>query len=308
MTAFTKCETLPAVTGKKTSVYRTTGNIRHRKTINILFKGLLIFSIFLSLAMLVLLLQSVLTQGTKYLTLDFFRNFSSRFPHKSGIRAAILGSVYIITLAAAVAFPIGIGTAIYLEEYAPKNKLSNLIRINIHNLSGVPAIVYGIFGLTIFVRLFSFDRSILSAGLTMGILILPIIIVSSQEAIKTVPKELKEASYSFGATKWQTIRHVILPYAISGILTGTILSVSRGLGEASPLVVVGGAASIWFAPKSIFDGFTTLPLQIYIWSGMPKAEFRQVAASGILVLLNMLFLINLLAIVLRNHYQNKRKR
>lgn len=293
---------------QRPSIKTTTGNIAKRKRVNAVFHAILLFCIAFSFLMLFLLLKDVLQNGMKFLNIDFLYKYTSRFPDQAGIRAAMAGTVYIIVLAVLIAFPIGTGAAIYLEEYAKKSKISEFIKLNINNLAGIPAIVYGILGLTLYVRFFGFGRSILSASLTMGTLILPIIIVAASEALKTVPKDLKEASYALGATRWQTIASVILPYSMPGILTGTILAVSRGIGEASPLIVIGGAAGIWFSPKSLFDGFTTLPLQIYTWSSQPKADFQMVAASGILVLLMVLFTINLAAIILRNKYQDRIRR
>lgn len=293
---------------RRPSIKTTTGNISKRKRINSVFHAILLLCILFSFLMLFLLLKDVISNGMKFLNIDFLYKYTSRFPEQSGIRAAIAGTIYIIVLAAMLAFPIGTGAAIYLEEYAKKSKVSEFIKLNINNLAGIPAIVYGILGLTLYVRFFGFGRSIFAAALTMGTLILPIIIVAASEALKTVPKDLKEASYALGATKWQTISSVILPYSMPGILTGTILAVSRGIGEASPLVVIGGAAGIWFSPKSLLDGFTTLPLQIYTWSSQPKADFQMVAASGILVLLMVLFTINLAAIILRNKYQDRIRR
>lgn len=295
--------TIPALRG--VSLKDTSGNIGRRKMKNRVFHGILLLAILFSLTMLGLLFSQVIGSGLEFLTVDFFRNYTSRFPAQAGIRAAIFGSLYTIGIAILFAFPVGVGGAIYLEEYADRGRIAGFIQVNINNLAGIPAIVYGILGLSVFVRFFGFDRSVLSAGLTLGSLIMPIIIVSAEEALKTVPRELKEASYALGATKWQTISGVILPYAFPGILTGAILAVSRGIGEASPLIVVGGAAGIWFTPKSVFDGFTTLPMQIYIWSGMPQADFKSVAASAILVLLAVLFSINLVAIVLRSKYQDR---
>lgn len=291
-----------------TSLKDTSGNIGKRKLKNSIVHSVLLLAILFSLSMLVILFTDVIGNGLEYLTMDFFRNFTSRFAEKAGIQAAIFGSLYTIGIAILFAFPVGLGAAIYLEEYAGRNRISNFIQININNLAGIPAIVYGILGLSLFVRYMALGRSVLAGGLTIGTLILPIIIVSSQEALKTVPQELKEASYALGATKWQTISGVILPYSMPGILTGAILAVSRGIGEASPLIVVGGAAGIWFTPQSVMDGFTTLPMQIYIWSGLPQQEFQKVAASAILVLLAVLFSINLVAILLRNKYQDRIKR
>lgn len=282
--------------------------LKKRKMNDFIFKLILLISITFCLSLLFILFQSILLKGIKYLNIDFFNQFTSRFPEKAGIKAALGGTVWIITMAVAMAFPVGVGASIYLQEYATKNKFTSFIQSNINNLAGIPAIVYGILGLTVFVRFLGFGRSILSASLTMAMLMLPIIIVSAQEALKTVPQNLKEASYALGMTKWQTIVGVIIPYAMPGILTGTILAVSRGIGEASPLVVVGGVGAIWFSPKSVMDGFTTLPLQIYSWSGMPKEEFQQVAATGILVLVGILIVINLGAILLRSKYQDRIRR
>ncbi|SHH02145.1 phosphate ABC transporter permease PstA [Tepidibacter thalassicus] len=283
------------------------GNLRKRKFINEIFHFVLLVSISFSIIMLIFLFYGVFKRGISHVNIDFFLNYTSRIASKSGIRAAILGTLWINILTIFIAFPLGLGTAIYIEEYAPKNKFTNLIQVNISNLAGVPSVVYGILGLSLFVRYFNLGRSILSASLTMALLILPIIIVSSQEALKTVPKELKEASFALGATKWDTIIGVIIPYAMPGILTGTILALSRAIGEVAPLVIVGGAAGIWFSPKGIFDEFTTLPLQIYNWVSKPQVEFQNVASAGIIVLLIVLVFINLIAILLRNKYQDRIK-
>jgi len=249
------------------------------------------------------LLFSILSKGIKWLSLNFLTNFPSRFPKKAGIYPALLGSLWLIFLTAIISFPIGIGTALYLEEYAKESKFTDFIKLNIANLAGVPAIIYGMLGLTIFVRLLGFGRSIISGALTMSLLILPTIIISSQEALKSVPDSLKQASYALGTTKWQTITGVVLPYALPGILTGTILSISRALGEAAPLIVVGALAYVSFIPKTPFDQFTVLPIQIFNWASMPKKEFQNVAAAGIIVLLIILLGINSIAIILRNKYQ-----
>ena len=236
---------------------------------------------------------------------NFFNNFSSRFPNKSGIRAALFGSLYTVILSVIIAAILGIGTAIYLEEYAPKNKFTDILKVNISNLAGIPSVIYGILGLALFVRYLDLGRTIISGALTLALLILPTIIVASQEALKTVPKEMKEGSYALGATKWQTIKKIILPYSFPGILTGMILAVSRAFGESAPLVVIGGAASIWFQPKSVFDEFTTLPLQIFNWAARPQAEFQNIAAAGIIVLIVLMVIINLAAILVRNKYQDR---
>ncbi|SHJ62218.1 phosphate ABC transporter permease PstA [Paramaledivibacter caminithermalis] len=282
-------------------------SLARRKKINTIFHVILVACILFSLIVLIILFTDILKKGFPFLNIDFLTKYSSRFPKKSGIRAGLFGSLWIIITTVIIAFPLGVSGAIYLEEYAPKNRFTSLIKINISNLAGVPSIVYGILGLSLFVRTLKFGRTILSASLTMALLILPIIIVSSQEALKTVPKDLKEASYGLGATKWETITGVILPYSMPGILTGTILAISRAIGEAAPLVVVGGAAAIWFTPKGLMDEFTTLPLQIFTWASKPQADFQLVAAAGITVLLLVLIFINLTAILLRNKYQDRMK-
>ena len=239
----------------------------------------------------------------------------------TGVRTAILGSLWTILFTISLAFPLGVGAAIYLEEYAGTNWLNRLIQTNINNLAGVPSIVYGILGLAVFVRLLepltsgaafgvvnsttANGRTVLAAGLTLGLLVLPIIIINAQEAIRAVPRSLRNASYGLGATKWQTIWHHVLPGALPGILTGTILAVSRAIGETAPLVVVGASTAISFDPSSPFSKFTTLPIQIYQWTSRPQAEFRSLAAGAILVLLLLLLSLNASAIFLRNRYTRR---
>jgi phosphate transport system permease protein len=283
-------------------------NIKTRKRNDNIFHGILILSVLFSLSILVALFGRVIVDGISHLTPEFIFNYTSRLPSQAGVAAALAGSIWVIVITIIIAFPLGVGTALYLEEYAAKNKLSSLIQININNLAGIPSVVYGIFGLTLFVRLLGLGRSIMAGSLTMALLILPLIIVSSQESLKTVPRELKEASYGLGVSKWDTIMGVIIPYSMPGILTGTILAISRALGEAAPLLLVGGAAAIWFSPSSPLDQFTTLPLQIYSWAGKPQAEFQNVASAGIILLLGLLILTNLTAILLRNKYQDRIKR
>lgn len=239
----------------------------------------------------------------------------------AGIRTAILGSLWTILFTILFAFPLGVGAAIYLEEYAGDNWINRLIQTNINNLAGVPSIIYGILGLAIFVRalepltsgaLFGFTepttangRTILSAGLTLGLLVLPLIIINSQEAIRAVPQSLRQASYGLGATKWQTIWAHILPNALPGILTGTILAISRAIGETAPLVVVGASTAITFDPTSPFSKFTTLPIQIYQWTSRPQPEWRHLAAATIIFLLVLLLCLNAAAILLRNRFEKK---
>lgn len=281
--------------------------LRRRNMKNKFFHGLLFICTIFGVIVLALLLFDILKKGLAWLTIDFLRNFPSRFPRKCGIYPALLGSFMLIIVTTLISFPIGVGTAIYLEEYAGNNKFTELIKLNIANLAGVPSIIYGMLGLAVFVRTLGMGRSILAGALTMSLLILPIIIISSQEAIRSVPGILKQASYALGTTRWQTVTGVILPYAIPGILTGTILAISRALGEAAPLIVVGALSYVSFAPSSLMDAFTTLPIQIFNWASMPKKEFQNVAAAGIIVLLIMLLAINGLAIILRDKYQIRMK-
>ncbi len=257
-----------------------------------------------------------------WLTPDFVSRPQSSEALTSGVRTAIFGSLWTILFTILLAFPIGVGAAIYLEEYADnKNWLNRLIQTNINNLAGVPSIVFGILGLSIFVRglegltsgeIFGLvdattanGRTVISAGFTLGLLVLPIIIINAQEAIRAVPRSLRQASFGIGATKWQTIWYHILPNAMPGIMTGTILAISRAIGESAPLIVVGASTAISFDPSSPFSKFTTLPIQIYQWTSRPQDEFRSIAAAAILVLLVMLLSMNIVAVVLRNRFSRK---
>ncbi len=267
----------------------------------------MMFMIVTSFAMiaLVILLYRIVSQGLSYLDFDFLMNFASRIPENAGIKAALVGSLWLMSVVAPVSIVIGVGTAIYLEEYARQNRLNDFIRVNISNLAGVPSIVFGLLGLTIFVRLFGFDKSILAAGLTMSLLILPVIIVAAQEAIRAVPNEQREASYGIGATKWQTIVRVVLPSAIPGIVTGSILALSRAIGETAPLVVIGIPVILQFLPTGYLDTFTALPMQIFDWAKRPQEEFQSVASAGIIVLLVVLISMNSVAIIIRNKFQKR---
>jgi phosphate transport system permease protein len=252
---------------------------------------------------------------------EFISSPQSSNPLYAGISTAIIGSLYIILITIVVAFPIGIGAAIYLQEYAQDNAINRLIQTNINNLAGVPSIIYGMLGLAIFVRALSYftsgafigypdadpnnGRTIVSAGLTMALLILPVIIINGQEAIKAVPNSLREAAYGVGATKWQTTWNHVLPNAIPGILTGTILAMSRAIGETAPLIIIGASTYITYNPDSMFSKFTTLPIQIYQWTSRPQDEFRAISAAGIIVLLMLLLALNAIAIVLRNRFSRR---
>lgn len=259
----------------------------------------------IGLLFLGLLLYRILTQGIGYLNLDFIQNFPSRRPEEAGIKAGIIGSLWLMAVITPISLILGVGTAIYLEEYAKNNWLTKFIRINIQNLAGVPSIVFGLLGLTIFVYILNLGPSILAGGFTMSLLILPVIVVSSQEAIKAVPKDIREASYGMGATKWQTIRNIVLPAAIPGIITGSILAISRAIGETAPLIVVGAAVAIYSLPQSIFDQYTAMPIQIFNWTSRPQEEFHYVAAAGIIVLLIILLVMNSIAVLIRNKFSKR---
>jgi len=262
-----------------------------------------------------------LLQFKVWFNLDFLQRKQSSDPVIAGVRTAILGSLWTISITILFAFPLGVMAAIYLEEYAGDNWLNRIIQTNINNLAGVPSIIYGILGLAIFVRtlepltsgtLFGLTdpttangRTILSAGLTLGLLVLPLIIINAQEAIRAVPGSLRRASYGVGATKWQTVWSHVLPNAVPGILTGTILAISRALGETAPLVVIGASTVIFFDPDGPFSKFTTLPIQIYQWTSRPQDEFRFLAAAAIIVLLIILLSLNATAVLLRNRFSRR---
>lgn len=248
----------------------------------------------------------------------FLRNSVSSDATTAGLRTALIGTLLVILVTSLFAFPLGIGTAIYLEEYATDTWLNRLIETNIRNLAGVPSIIYGMLGLTVFVRLLApltsgaifgvqdtDGRTILSAGLTLGLVILPVVIISAQEAIRAVPPSVREASYGLGATKWQTIARTVMPASIPGILTGIILSLSRAIGETAPLIVVGASTFITVDPNSPFSKFTVVPIQIFQWTSKPQQEFRNTAAAAIVVLMVVLMLLNSVAIILRNRYTRK---
>lgn len=278
-------------------------SIKYRKLKNSIFHGLIFCVTMIGILVLAVLLIDIVRRGVPYLTSNFFTHFPSRFAQKAGILPGIVGSIYIILLTILFAVPVGLGTAVYLEEYAKNNRLTRFIKINISNLSGTPSIVYGLLGLAVFVRTLGLGKSILSGALTMSLVVLPIVIVSSQEAIKAVPQYLRHGSYALGATKWQTIRKIVIPAALPGIFTGVILSVSRALGESAPLLLVGAATYVSKLPEGVFSVFTALPLQIYYWMGLPKEQFKDLAAAGIIVLLAILLTTNAITIVLRNKFQ-----
>ncbi len=280
-------------------------NISSRDRKNSVNKWLFLLCTLIGLIVLVALLIQTFVKGAGHLTPEFFTNFSSSTPADAGIKGALVGSIWLILSIIPISIILGIGTAIYLEEYARDNIFTQIVKVSISNLAGVPSIVFGLLGYTLFVGAAGLGNSVLAAALTMSLLILPVIIVASQEAIRAVPSSVREASYSLGANKWQTIRRVVLPAALPGILTGFILSLSRALGETAPLVMIGIPTILLATPSGLLDQFSALPTQIYTWAKMPQAEFQNVASAGIIVLLVILLLMNTVAILLRNKFSKK---
>lgn len=272
-----------------------------------LFKGLLLFSLVLSLGTLAALIVTTLVQGWGYLNLDLLRSMPSARPTRAGIQSAIFGSLWVVGLAAVLSLPLGVGTALYLEEFARKDRWYNrLIALNIQNLAGVPAVVYGMLGLAFIVRgPFGWGFTVGSAALVLTLLVLPVVIIASREAIRAVPPSYREGSLALGATKWQTVWRSVLPSAIPGIATASILSVSRALGESAPLLLLGALAFVTFNPDGLDSSYTVLPLLIFKYSSDAKAEFHAIAAAAIIVLLAMLLILNSAAIVIRNHFQKR---
>lgn len=279
---------------------------RKRKLKDHLFKLVCISSIALVLAVLAALLVGIAKDGIPRLNSQFLQGFSSRKPEIAGIKAGIIGTLWVIIITAIAAFPVGVAAAIYLEEFANRrSKLYGLIQLNIANLAAVPSIVFGILGLSLFVGALNLGRSILSAGLTMAILILPLIIIVSQEAIKAIPVGIRETSLALGATPLQTVFRQVLPNALPGIITGLILSMSRAIGETAPLIVVGAVTVVFNTPAGLHDKFVVLPIQIFDWSSRPQRGFHENAAGAIIVLLGTLIVLNSLAVIIRARQQKK---
>lgn len=254
---------------------------------------------------LVIFIGFIIYQGASRLSWEFLMGLPSRFAEQSGIYTAWIGTLWVLVLTTVISFPLGVGAGIYLESYGKENKLNKLLEINIANLAGVPSIIYGLLGLEAFVRIMKMGNSILAGALTLALLILPIIIVSTREAIRAVPSSIRDASNALGASKWQTIWHQVLPASFGGILTGVILALSRAVGETAPLIVVGALAYVPFAPQGPLDEFTVLPIQIFNWVTRPQHDFVINAAAAIIVLLFITFLMNGIAVYLRNRWQNK---
>ena len=283
------------------SIERYRKRVTARGVKDLLFTNLCFVATLIGIVLLAVLLYSVFRDGSQRLSWDFLNSFPSRFPEKAGIKSALFGSLWVVVLTGAIAVPTGIAAAIYLEEFQRRRTwLTELIQVNISNLAGVPSIVYGLLGLAVFVRWMALDRSVISGALTMALLILPMLITVSQEALKAVPDSYREGSLALGATQWQTIYRQVLPAALPGILTGVILSLSRALGETAPLILIGAVSFVRFVPEGLSSSFTVLPIQIFNWTSQPQKGFQEAAAAGIIVLLVVLLSLNATAIYLRH--------
>lgn len=281
--------------------------VTSRQIIGRVWRWIFLGSTGIAIVLLGLLLWSIIEPGWSWLSWNLITNPPSRKPAIAGMNPAIWGSIWVVLGSGLTAFILGLGTALYLEEYASKGRFNDFIQTNISNLAGVPSIVYGLLGLVVFVDWLNLGRSIIAGALTMSLLILPIVVISSREAIRAVPSSLREASYGLGATKWQTIQNHVLPAAFPGVLTGMILAMSRAIGETAPLLVVGGASQVLWRPDSAFSTFMVMPLQIYNWTGRPQQDFEHLAAAAIIVLMIILLVMNSVAIGLREHFTKKAK-
>ena len=279
--------------------------VERRHTKGKIFEIVAMTATLFGVGMLGVLLFDLIADGLPRLSWDFVTSFPSRIAARAGVWPAVVGSVWILGLTAAISFPLGVGTAIWLEEYAPNSRLKRIIQLNISNLAAVPSVVYGILGLAVFVRALAFDRSLLAGASTLALLILPVIIIAAQEAIRAVPPSIRAGAYALGATRWQVVSRQVLPLAFPGIMTGTILALSRAIGETAPLIVIGAVGYVAFLPEGPLDEFTVMPIQIYDWIGRPQEEFHALAASGIVVLLIVLLSMNAIAIYLRNRFQRE---
>jgi len=281
--------------------------LRVRRGLGAVFMALCLAATLAGVGALAVLLVTVASDGVERLSWDFVNSFPSRHAEEAGIKAALYGTLWLMGLTAVFAVPLGIGAAVYLEEFAPRNWFARIIETNINNLAGVPSIVYGILGLAVFVRAMDLGRSLLAGSLTMALLILPIIIVASREGLRAVPPSIREGSLALGATRWQTVRFQVLPAALPSMMTGVILALSRAIGETAPLIMIGALLFIPFTPSGPMDRFTVLPIQIFNWVSRPQPAFKQNAAAAIIVLLIVLLAMNATAVLLRTWFEGRRK-
>lgn len=273
-------------------------NLTRRKLSGTIFLGACLATIGILLIALVLLLIDVL-RGVPWLDVQFLTSYPSRRPAVAGVLPALVGSIELGLIVAVVTFPIGVGAAIYLQEYAGDSLVTRLLRTNIANLAGVPSIIYGIFGLAVFVRVLALGTSILAGALTLSLLILPVVIVASIEALRAVPNGQREGALALGATRWQMVRGSVLPAAAPGIITGIILAMARAIGEAAPLIIVGAVGFVTFLPTPLAPGYTVLPITVFDWASRPQSDFQGIAAAAILVILTIMIVLNALALVIR---------
>jgi phosphate transport system permease protein len=276
-----------------------------RKYADLLFQFVSMLTLVVALAALATLVYDILSDGAGRLSWTFLTTFPSRNAEQAGVYHALMGTIWVIGLTAALALPVGVAAAIYLEEYGTRSRVARFIELNIANLAAVPSIIYGLLGLGLFVRLMGMGQSVMAGASTLALLALPVVILSTREALRTVPSTIREGSYALGATKWQTIWNQVLPMALPGVLTGLILALSRAIGETAPLITIGALTYIPFAPDSVWSKFTVLPIQIFNWVSRPQAEFHTNAAAAILVLLALLLSMNAVAIIVRDRYQRQ---
>jgi len=277
-----------------------------RERIGMILAGVLFLATIFGIVVLLALLADVILTAAPWLDAQFVHSFPSRTPEEAGIWSGLTGTLWLMGLTALISVPLGVASAVYLEEYAQEGWFLRLIQVNIANLAGVPSVVYGILGLALFVRFAAFGNSLLAGALTLSLLILPIIIISTQEALRSIPSGIRESAYALGATRWQVIWSHVLPMAAPGIMTGVILALSRAIGETAPLILVGALTFVPFVPQGAMDQFTALPIQIFNWTARPQDEFRGLAAAAIVVLMILLFTMNLTAILLRNYFEERR--
>lgn len=295
MAAVTEAGRPPIASGRR--VERSTGALA--------FQTMLVVSLLVGMLTLVTLLVQVTVSGAGHLTPEFVNSLDSRLASRAGIYPALVGTLWLMALVAVISFPVGVGAAVYLEEFARRNRFTALIEVNLANLAAVPSIIYGLLGLAVFVRFMALGRSVLAGALTLVLLILPIIIVASREALRAVPDSIRYGAYAVGATQWQTVRRQTLPAALPGIMTGTILGLSRAIGETAPLITLGALTYVNFVPRGPLDRFTAMPIQIFNWASRPQAEFQQVAAAGSILLLVALLVMNAVAVYLRGRYERR---
>ena len=277
----------------------TSHRLRQRQAKATFFKYFCIAVTASAVLILGILLYQIISDGYRWVDWQFMTSYPSRFPEKAGILSAFVGTLWLVSLTALLAIPTGVLAAIYLEEYAPKNRWTQVIEVNIANLAGVPSIVFGILGLALFVRFMGLNRSVIAGAMTMSLLILPVIIIAAKEAIRAIPNSLRQAAFALGATRWQVVSAHVLPAAMPGILTGIILALSRAIGETAPLIMIGALTYVAFLPESPMDEFTALPIQIFNWTARPQETFHELAAGGIIVLLGVLLVMNALAVYIR---------